>query len=93
MNKKIIFAVLIIVIIVVAGYFAYSGMGNKNVSGLEIACKNSGGVVSSAMCCGSASDFPNLCLIGACGCSPENSHEVKICDCGQDKCFDGASCK
>ena len=35
------------------------------------------------MCCQSASDFPNNCLIGACGCSPDNSHSVKVCDCGE----------
>jgi hypothetical protein len=55
-------------------------------------CTNSGGTVSNATCCSSSSDFPDTCLIGACGCSPENSHEVKTCDCGQGKCFNGHSC-
>ncbi len=59
---------------------------------IEQKCTDSGGTVSTSLCCGSASDFPNLCLIGACGCSSENSHEVKICDCGTDKCFDGTAC-
>ena len=58
----------------------------------EQGCIDSGGEVSTSMCCKSASDFPNLCLIGACGCSPENSHEVKVCDCETDKCFDGTEC-
>ncbi|GAI22488.1 unnamed protein product, partial [marine sediment metagenome] len=58
----------------------------------EQACMNFGGTVSTAMCCKSTEDFPNSCLIGPCGCSPENSHEVKICDCGFDKCFDGSEC-
>lgn len=58
----------------------------------EEACLNSGGQVITSLCCKSTSDFPNLCLIGACGCSPENSHEVKICDCGNDKCFNGDEC-
>lgn len=44
------------------------------------------------MCCKATSDFPNLCLIGPCGCSPENSHQVKVCDCGPNKCFDGNEC-
>jgi hypothetical protein len=57
-----------------------------------IACINSGGTVKTSLCCNSASDFPNNCLIGACGCSPENSHEVKVCDCGSDRCFDGNTC-
>ncbi len=56
------------------------------------ACVNSGGTVRMAMCCESTGDFPNLCLIGPCGCSPDNSHEVKICECEEGKCFDGESC-
>lgn len=58
----------------------------------EQACLNSGGTISTSQCCALTSDFPNLCAIGACGCSPENSHQVKICDCGQDKCFNGNEC-
>ena len=61
-------------------------------TGPEKACVDSGGNVTTSMCCGSVGDFPNTCLIGACGCSPENSHEVKTCDCGPDKCFDGTAC-
>jgi hypothetical protein len=56
------------------------------------ACLNSGGAISTAICCGQTQDFPNNCAIGACGCSPENSHQVKICQCGEGKCFDGNSC-
>ena len=58
----------------------------------EQACIDSGGTVSTSLCCEATGDFPNLCLVGACGCSPENSHEVKICDCGTGKCFDGSEC-
>jgi len=58
----------------------------------EQACVNSGGQVSTSLCCKATGDFPNLCLIGPCGCSPENSHRVKICDCGPDKCFNGSEC-
>ncbi len=58
----------------------------------EQACKSSGGTVSSAMCCQSSGDFPNSCLIGACGCAPSYSHSVKTCDCGEGKCFDGRKC-
>ncbi len=64
----------------------------SQASDIERACLASGGIVRNAPCCKSAGDFPNLCLIGACGCSPDNSHEVKVCDCGSDKCFDGAKC-
>jgi len=58
----------------------------------EQACINSGGGVSTAMCCKSVSDFPNNCLIGACGCLSNNSHQVKTCDCGAGKCFNGSTC-
>ena len=56
------------------------------------ACINADGTVKTQQCCSSASDFPNSCLIGACGCSLENSHEVKVCDCGEGKCWDGTKC-
>lgn len=58
----------------------------------EQGCTNSGGTIASSFCCNSVSDFPNSCLIGACGCAPANSHQVKTCDCGEGKCFDGNSC-
>lgn len=53
-------------------------------------CRASGGTVTTQLCCKSASDFPNTCLIGACGCSTDNSKEVKVCDCGEGKCWDSA---
>lgn len=58
----------------------------------ELACINSGGSIETSTCCLAASDFPNACSIGACGCAPEASHEVKTCNCGPGKCFDGNSC-
>ncbi|MBZ9569433.1 peptidoglycan-binding protein [Patescibacteria group bacterium] len=58
----------------------------------EQACIDSGGTVSTSLCCEATNDFPNLCLVGPCGCAPENSHQVKICDCGLEKCFDGEEC-
>lgn len=58
----------------------------------EQACIDSGGQVSTSLCCEATNDFPNTCLVGPCGCAPENSHEVKICDCGEGKCFDGEEC-
>jgi len=66
--------------------------GIADLTEQEQACMNSGGTVTIAMCCENTDDFPNLCLIGPCGCSPENSHEVKICDCGPDECFDKTGC-
>jgi len=54
----------------------------------ENACTDSGGTVTTMLCCGSVGDFPDTCLIGACGCSPDNSHQVKACNCGEGKCWD-----
>jgi len=56
------------------------------------ACIDSGGRISISLCCKSTEDYPNLCLIGPCGCLPDNSHQVKICDCGEGKCFNGNTC-
>ena len=59
----------------------------------EELCTLSGGTVTNQLCCKSASDFPDMCLIGACGCSEENSHEVKICNCGEESCWDSIKVK
>ncbi len=58
----------------------------------EQACLDSGGTVTAASCCESAEDFPDNCAIGACGCAPEYSHEVKFCSCGKGECFNGKKC-
>lgn len=50
-------------------------------------CIDEGGTVKTQLCCNYTEDFPDTCLIGACGCSPDNSHEVKVCDCGEGKCW------
>jgi len=64
----------------------------NSTSETEQSCINSGGTVGTSLCCKSAGDFPDTCLVGACGCSPENSHSVKICECPEVKCFDGNEC-
>jgi len=55
-------------------------------------CIDSGGTVTTSQCCTSTNDFPDDCAIGACGCAPEYSHEVKVCNCGEGKCFSGFKC-
>lgn len=55
-------------------------------------CQLAGGTVQTASCCNSASDFPNTCLVGACGCAPEESHQVSVCECLANQCFDGSQC-
>jgi len=82
--------ILIIVIIACAIWFLWPDPEAEPIN-LEQVCVDSGGTVNTALCCKSTEDFPNLCLIGPCGCSPDNSHEVKICDCG-DGCWDGTKC-
>lgn len=56
-------------------------------------CAAAGAAPAMATCCLAANDYPNQCLIGACSCSPMNSHQVKTCLCPMAKCFDGLKCK
>ncbi len=58
----------------------------------EHTCEQSGGTVETQLCCASAGDFPSTCSIGGCGCSPAGSHEITICNCSANKCFDGIKC-
>lgn len=51
-------------------------------------CTSTGGTVGMNLCCSTVMDFPDLCLTGACGCSPMNSKMVQVCNCGQGKCYD-----
>jgi len=51
-------------------------------------CLDSGGTVSTSTCCSTAPDFPDTCKIGGCGCSPQFSRELPLCDCGDGKCYD-----
>lgn len=72
---------------------AYSnGVSILNLGQCGQQCVSSGGTISTALCCKSVDHFPNTCTQGACGCSPENSHQINICDCGPLKCFNGSRC-
>jgi hypothetical protein len=64
----------------------------SRMSEQEQVCIRSGGNVTTMLCCNSVRDFPNLCLVGACGCAAGDSHQIKVCDCGTDKCFNGTAC-
>lgn len=97
--QKIYFVIIIILVVLTLIIVIYTFVNKNKESALEegfdeslIACQMSGGQVATSSCCLSATDYPNTCLIGACGCAPENSHEIKICDCGVDKCFNGNEC-
>jgi cysteine-rich repeat protein/predicted outer membrane repeat protein len=78
-----------VALIIHAVNVALNGCG---LSPAEQGCLTSGGTVSSAMCCASSGNFPNTCAIGVCGCAPAASHEVRVCDCGADSCFDSSGC-
>jgi len=93
MSKKIILIVIAVIVLAGVGYlFFQSKITPEGLTETEKSCVNSGGKISSSLCCNSVSNFPNLCLIGACGCPPTDSHQVKICDCGENECFDGQKC-
>lgn len=66
--------------------------GTHCVLRLLDSCVSSDGEVSTASCCNSTEDFPNTCLVGACGCAPDNSKQTKVCECPTGQCFDGFSC-
>jgi hypothetical protein len=53
-------------------------------------CTSTGGIETTSLCCKSVVELPNTCAVGACGCSPGNSHVVKICECPLSKCYDPA---
>jgi len=64
-----------------------SGMSEQ-----EQVCLSSGGTVTTRLCCNSVKDFPDLCLMGACGCAPGDSHQIRVCTCGSGRCFNGTAC-
>jgi hypothetical protein len=64
----------------------------SGVSEQEQACLRSGGTATTMLCCNSVRDFPDLCLVGACGCAAGDSHQVRVCTCGTGMCFNGTAC-
>jgi hypothetical protein len=55
-------------------------------------CTATGGQVTSTLCCSSATDFPNFCLVGACGCDPDYSHTISTCTCTTGCFLPGYGC-
>lgn len=92
MNNK--FYLILIILVIVAsgvGYWFYN-QGPDLAPSQRQSCLESGGELKQINCCKSVGDFPDQCEIGACGCAPQRSHQVKVCDCGEGKCFDGEKC-
>ena len=96
MNKGI--SPLIAAVILIAFVIAVAGIASTFFTGFvkeseqQRGCLDSGGAVVTRPCCKSVGDFPNLCGVGACGCAPQHSHEVKVCLCGGGRCFNGEKC-
>jgi hypothetical protein len=65
---------------------------NGDASSPAALCTATGGQVSSALCCNSATDFPNSCATGACGCATSNSHTVSTCTCAAGCFMPGVGC-
>jgi hypothetical protein len=56
-------------------------------------CERVGGTVETVLCCADTAErgnFPDMCLVGACGCSPDNSIDVEVCACPEGQCWDGS---
>lgn len=76
-------------------YTVFAGSTNTIISGKEQVCVASGGKVLSVDCyCSGPKDFYNNCAIGACTCTPDPKYkrEIRICDCGEGKCWNGSGC-
>jgi hypothetical protein len=65
-----------------------SGTGTDAQSDPSTLCSTTGGTVTASLCCLSASDFPDTCLIGSCSCGPSSTHSVSTCTCPTGGCFD-----
>jgi len=100
MPKKII--IIMAMIIIAGGVFlvfqsqeaedSQEPTDSRESTDIEQTCLDSGGTIGTALCCQSTGDFPDTCAIGVCGCASEYSHQVKICNCGEGRCFDGVNC-
>ena len=60
---------------------------STDATALADLCMATGGTIESKSCCASASDFPDSCMGGACGCAPEYSHDIPVCTCPTGTCF------
>lgn len=59
----------------------------------EKRCEESGGTVSSDLCCKGLDHFPNTCAGSCDNCSSEDQWLIPVCSCpGSNPCFDGNEC-
>ena len=69
-----------------------SRAGNAGSGGRDAAatlCTSTRGTVGTGDCCLTAPDFPDTCVLGACGCEGTGStHRVELCECPVGTCYD-----
>jgi len=98
MIKKIIIAAIIVILLGIGYLYYQTNIISEEETGKEQACLNSGGTVKIGWCWKSGGNFPNDCSVGVCDCPPGffqhllYGHKVKLCDCGEGKCFNGEAC-
>lgn len=94
MRTEPLFVLFIVLVISVSGCTSPvpDNVIDNRIAEKEQVCIDSGGTVKTLSCCIGTGDFPNLCVLGPCGCDPIQSDETKICDCGEDRCFNGSAC-
>jgi hypothetical protein len=54
---------------------------------LAALCTSTGGQLDTMLCCTVVGDFPDMCRVGGCGCSPASSHTIAACTCPSAECF------
>lgn len=73
-----------------------TGNSTSTIDPKEKSCLVSGGKVETTTCyCPNVQDFPSMGEVGICSCNPvatNYSKEIKICDCGTKKYFNGYRC-
>lgn len=57
-----------------------------------VLCTATGGTIKTQTCCASATDFPNSCMVGACGCDPQSGHDITVCECPTGCFVPGEGC-
>jgi hypothetical protein len=89
----IILAIVIIIVLIVVGVMGgipglnSNGVGVQQNRTQEDLCTITNGSVVMQACCKTIISFPNTCLVGACGCSLANSHDVDTCVCPDSQCY------
>lgn len=96
MKKQfLVTGILVIIVLIVVGYFTIFQQKPK-LTEKEQNCINTGGRITTIKCyCEGVEDFLPRGAVRACSCDPEvtqYSKEIKLCDCGTKKFFNGYRC-